>query len=56
MNLAQLLNQTIKVAEKAGEFIVEQQKDFSIDVVFFPIRVLLPKKIRQETITKSTCG
>jgi myo-inositol-1(or 4)-monophosphatase len=33
MNLEQVLNRTIKVAETAGSFIIEQGKDFSIDVV-----------------------
>jgi myo-inositol-1(or 4)-monophosphatase len=33
MNLEQVLNRTIKVAEKAGNFITEQAQDFSIDVV-----------------------
>ncbi|MGD9992344.1 MAG: inositol monophosphatase [Salinivirgaceae bacterium] len=33
MNLEQVLKRTIKVAETAGSFIIEQGKDFSIDVV-----------------------
>lgn len=33
MNLEHVLNRTIKVAETAGSFIIEQGKDFSIDVV-----------------------